>query len=360
MGYIYTTYIIVSGIFLYWLLAAGLLVIKRKTPDHYLTAFLLFSIGVWLIATGLMNNSSFLLGVHIGLTFARAPLLYFYFEIIINPRFNFQRQYLVHFLPGIIVGVLLLMVPFEGVDVEVALSSISLADAGAWKAFLASSLMSIALGLHVVYFLVLLKRNAFLFLRNKWQHELGESGYIVLFQTMFSLVTVIISLAEQIVYGRITPLSLIFITGIGVVFFLTIMRYPEYMRLVKLETEKARYAQSRIQCLNLKRVFREMERLMEEEKIYAGSDLSLAKLAELLSIDAKQLSEILNNEMHTSFYDYINKHRIDEAKKLILENPELKIITVGYDVGFNTTSSFYKAFQKIVGTSPGEFRKHNA
>jgi AraC-like DNA-binding protein len=63
--------------------------------------------------------------------------------------------------------------------------------------------------------------------------------------------------------------------------------------------------------------------------------------------------------MGQNFYDFINRHRIDEASRL-LTNPadeKITILEVLYEVGFNSKSSFNTLFKKYTGLTPTEFRK---
>ncbi len=102
-----------------------------------------------------------------------------------------------------------------------------------------------------------------------------------------------------------------------------------------------------------------LKRMMEEEKIYHETGISLKSLADRLSITSHQLSRLLNERLEHNFNDYINVFRIEEVKQ-ILSGPrgnEKKISSLSYEVGFNTTAAFYKVFKKYTGQTPGQFRK---
>lgn len=99
--------------------------------------------------------------------------------------------------------------------------------------------------------------------------------------------------------------------------------------------------------------------VMETERPYINSDLKLTDLAKLLSISPHHLSQILNERLHQKFSDFINSYRIEEAKQRLLNSndPNLTILEVAYDVGFNTKASFNAAFKKLTGQTPTQFRK---
>lgn len=102
---------------------------------------------------------------------------------------------------------------------------------------------------------------------------------------------------------------------------------------------------------------REMNQLMESEKLFCDEDLDLLKMAELLDLRADQVSALLNQFVGSSFNQYVNRYRIEEARKLMVEEPDRNILSIAFAVGFNSKSTFYDAFQKIVGITPKEFKK---
>jgi type I restriction enzyme R subunit len=86
-------------------------------------------------------------------------------------------------------------------------------------------------------------------------------------------------------------------------------------------------------------------------------DLSLKRLAGLLSIHPHQLSAYLNRELNMNFNGFINNYRIEEAVIMMKEEPERSLLSIAFAVGFNSKSVFYSAFTKKTGTSPAKFRK---
>lgn len=99
--------------------------------------------------------------------------------------------------------------------------------------------------------------------------------------------------------------------------------------------------------------------LFETRKIYTNPDLTLSILAKELNIRPQLLSQLINDNLNKSFTQFINEYRIDEAKRLLIESPQLKIDAVGFESGFNSSSTFYSSFRKITGTTPSNYQKHN-
>lgn len=102
-----------------------------------------------------------------------------------------------------------------------------------------------------------------------------------------------------------------------------------------------------------------IKNFMVENQPYLKPDLTLQELANLLNMDSKDLSFVINNSIQQNFYDFINTYRIDKAKEL-LQNSKYKDLTIQeilYKVGFNSKSSFNTSFKKQLKFTPTEFRR---
>jgi AraC-like DNA-binding protein len=119
-----------------------------------------------------------------------------------------------------------------------------------------------------------------------------------------------------------------------------------------------KYKNSGLTPAAVKKIAGKLENLVETHKIYGESDISLEKLAGMLSIGRHHLSQVINEHYKVNFFEYINNLRIEEAKKLLLykTKQELNIIEVAYIVGFNNKVSFANAFKKVTGLTPTQYR----
>jgi AraC-like DNA-binding protein/streptogramin lyase len=104
---------------------------------------------------------------------------------------------------------------------------------------------------------------------------------------------------------------------------------------------------------------KKLKHLMEVEKVYRDEQISLQSLARKIPTKPYIVSQVLNERLNRSFYDFINYYRIEEAKKILKsrEGAQLKIAFVGDDVGFNSTAAFYKAFKEYTGMTPHQYKK---
>lgn len=95
-----------------------------------------------------------------------------------------------------------------------------------------------------------------------------------------------------------------------------------------------------------------LEKCMNEKSLYKNPNLSLQDLSKEINISSHQLSQFLNNNLGKNFTSFVNEFRINEACKIITSNDKLTLESVGYDVGFNSKSTFFAAFKKHTGTTP--------
>ena len=96
---------------------------------------------------------------------------------------------------------------------------------------------------------------------------------------------------------------------------------------------------------------------LEKEKPYCNPDFQLTDLRQVLPLNRTYLSQFINAEYGCSFYHFVNKYRIEEAKRLMTEQPDLKIADVATQCGFSSQSVFAQTFSRETGISPREWSK---
>ncbi|MEO0508154.1 MAG: AraC family transcriptional regulator [Bacteroidota bacterium] len=97
---------------------------------------------------------------------------------------------------------------------------------------------------------------------------------------------------------------------------------------------------------------------VQQEGLYLDCELKLTDLASKLNISRHHTSQVINESFGVSFYEYINRLRIQEAEKLLADekSKHLNITDIAYKSGFNNRVSFYNSFKKHFGITPSEFR----
>ena len=107
-----------------------------------------------------------------------------------------------------------------------------------------------------------------------------------------------------------------------------------------------------------KLIAKKLKKTMEQDKLYLNPELSLREVSSAIGSNMKYLSLYLNNMLGLSFYEYVNKYRVEYACKLIhsmYESGRVNMTEIARQSGFNSLSSFNRYFKREVGVTPKEF-----
>ena len=102
-----------------------------------------------------------------------------------------------------------------------------------------------------------------------------------------------------------------------------------------------------------------LKELMQSKRLYLQSDISASDISNELHISNHELSQLLNIELNTSFYDFINQYRVAHAKNILVseEYRDAKILHIALDSGFSNKSSFLRNFKKSTMLTPTAYKK---
>lgn len=102
-----------------------------------------------------------------------------------------------------------------------------------------------------------------------------------------------------------------------------------------------------------------LEQLMDLEKPWLENDLTLAELAARTNLTTHRLSQLLNDEIGQSFYDYVNSRRVEEVKRCLVDPAfaDQTIMDIALASGFNSKAAFNAVFKEMTGSTPSVFRR---
>jgi len=113
--------------------------------------------------------------------------------------------------------------------------------------------------------------------------------------------------------------------------------------------------------LKFKDIWHKLDDLVSKKQLFRDCDLTLDSLALKTEINKYQISEMLNSYKNKPFYRYINEYRIEYFKnnvELSIErNENINFLSLAYDAGFKSKSSFNRYFKEITGKTPSEYYK---
>ncbi|WP_299960887.1 AraC family transcriptional regulator [uncultured Roseobacter sp.] len=121
----------------------------------------------------------------------------------------------------------------------------------------------------------------------------------------------------------------------------------------------AKYAKSALSDKQAARIARKLDAAMRDERLYRDANLTLPRLSQHIGASPNYVSQTLNERLGVSFFEYVNRWRVDEAVELVTQG-NLNILAIAYEVGFNSRSSFYTAFKARTGQTPTSLRRITA
>lgn len=106
-------------------------------------------------------------------------------------------------------------------------------------------------------------------------------------------------------------------------------------------------------------LYSELREIIEKQKLYLNPELNLQMVIKLLGTNKKYLYEAISSNTDNNFRNFINRYRIDQAKKLIEENIRDKTNSNMSELfnfcGFNNATSFFRTFKSMTGLTPKEY-----
>ncbi|RPG31348.1 helix-turn-helix domain-containing protein [Flagellimonas sp.] len=121
----------------------------------------------------------------------------------------------------------------------------------------------------------------------------------------------------------------------------------------------AKYAGSALLSSSYQDIIERAKQMVEEGELYKREHLTLSELSTMVGTNSKYLSQSINAKLQCSFVDFVNGYRIEEAKRLMLDetNKSLTLEAIGGLAGFKSKSVFFRAFKKATGMTPNQFLK---
>ncbi|MEL6822018.1 MAG: helix-turn-helix domain-containing protein [Calditrichota bacterium] len=325
-----------------------------------------------LIVSGLFKFWPHIAGTHWGFWYLLGPLLFIYVRLHLDRNFTFRLWHLIHLIPAAYITVR--MIPFYQLDGAVKISILERPTIGSgempWQYLLLAAQL---LG----YLLFALRaassrkqqaseeRNTVALSTLRWSQLLiaAFTGYIV-FDTIAGVILHLFELNTKPLVHTTTMVMSIFV---HVVAFVSV-RHPE--RIFSDEEKKAvltedikpltKYRNSALSQQEIGFYLSELNRIMKQERPYLNSELKLSDLANLVGLTPHNLSQVLNQGLSVSFYDYVNNFRIKDVQQRLLDPryDDLTIFGIALESGFRSKTSFNRMFKRSTGLTPSSYIKN--
>ncbi|WP_431342079.1 helix-turn-helix domain-containing protein [Chryseobacterium sp. JK1] len=330
--------------FLFLLLSVFLLTAKseRKLPNYLFAAFLLISVvdfsGFFLEP----SDNKIINGFKISSVLLQMPLYYLYVNAACYYNFTLRKKHLLHCLPF---AIFLIWLGTQG-----------LSERAGWIFEIVSTLQ--------YYFYIIAVLLTLRTFRKLYQENYSSNHHMTyqwLMQTtiLFVIGNVFVLIRGLLKSNETISLYLYAFTSVFVLFVISwFVLHALYRPNLLAGINKDLISVPPVTISKEEpEALKDLLEFMTIEKPYLDDKLTLQKLSEQMKMSEKQLSILINQHTGKHFFDFINEFRINQAKALLKDQPQLTVLEVLYEVGFNSKSSFYTAFKKETGATPTDYRK---
>lgn len=362
----------------------GLLLVGKKQKQRYdwiLAGWLLTSALHLLyfyvsIVTGVEGIPKYLLVAGALLAYLSAPVLYLYFRELLAIRPYRWFHYAVHLMPFLFMLTAFYFFEHTLGTIRVAIRNVVIISRGEVPWYLGhySLIMAFCCVSYLFYVIYLLYKHQ--------KHVKEEFSYtdkvtlnwmrhwLILEFVGFWITFAIIWVADFQYITLVTSFKVIsvvvavnvFVIGLfGVrqgVIFQPVQPLPDNGQ-PEPARQQTKYAKSTLDAQLIDQSKEKLEKIMAEDKLYLNPRLSANDLAEAMGVSRHLLTQLLNEEIGSNFYDYVNSYRLREFKDRVSDatNDHLTLLGIALDSGFNSKSSFNLIFKKQEGITPTQYRK---
>jgi AraC-like DNA-binding protein len=318
-----------------------------------------------------------LVGITFAFPFLYGPVFYLYAKLISSNTIVYNYKLYVHFIPFILVVLYgVFFVYLENPDFKIALVRGELKNPLPGIFYLdylkpIHGIIYVSFTVRAVLDFNKKIKNSFSNIEKinlNWLRHLSIGLSIIWFIVLLSYVVNVITVKDVEMDHLIYLAASVLIYSIG---YLS-LRQPQILTQDKqvIETEKTfiqdekigtrkSYQKSGLTSTDSINYLNKLMQIMETEKPFLNSDLTLQNLSELVSISTHNLSEIINTQLERNFYDFINSYRVKEVQRRLDNNDSdiYSILAIALESGFNSKSSFNTTFKKHTNKTPSQYRK---
>lgn len=331
---------------------------NKSAPDQILTLWmflvLLHLFLSYIYITEDVYSFPFLLGIELPLPLLHGVFLFAYVSTLTDQLPKDRKVLLLHLVPASIMY--LYLVTFFVLSADQKIEVYRNHGAG-YEAF--NSLRRYAISMSGIFYVtwsaVLLKKH-----RNKIRDQFSDLERVnlqwlqILTVGMGGIWFLVIFFQNEILTlaGMVVFVFLIGFFGVRQADIFTSIQLP-----VQEDEQKKKYTKSGLTEEASGELHQELKRLMTEEAPYKKSDLSINDLSSRLDVHPNYLSQIINQKEKKNFYDFVNTYRLEEFKRLVAmpKNQQFTLLSLAYDCGFSSKSSFNRYFKKATGQTPSEY-----
>ena len=355
---------------------------KKETPDYILAALFLmicYQLGVnyVIVSPELQEKYVHFIGTAGPLSMLYGPLLFFFIKNYISANQKFKTKYLLHFVPFILDHLdgfkNFYLQPRQEKLEDLAEIMSGQPDADLSVFLIIRSIHPVIYCLWSISVLKVHRRNIkklFSFTSDKitleWLWNLTWSMLIV--GTSALVLNLIIVFGDVVDWIELR--LIIMVIGAFWVFFLgyySIKKTPFYrsyhvegfdtLKYDNISMQSEKYEKTRLKEADIPGLKKKLLDYMENEKPYFNKNLSIGELSEQIDVPTYQLSQLINDQLDKSFFEFVNSYRVEEVKQRFFDPKfsNLTLLGIAMECGFNSKASFNRIFKQLTNQTPTEY-----
>ncbi len=341
---------------------------KRQQKDGYLiliTVTLLWYLLEFLsVRTTYKIDINLFYGTRYGSWLLLGPLAYFFFRSATNSTWRFRYTHIIHLLPFLLFVVAIPWISNESLSQrQIHYGMLAVFDyrpkTVSGFEYVYSTIFYIQfihLALYLLFNLKLISNYA-KNLRKEYS-TITDLAWLKGFNIILILILILASAYLYILfisdaYSRF--LDYIYVVPMGLFMYAISYKLSNHTWLT-VQTKK-RYESSSLKENEKKKYTQVLETVMQDKQPFLQNDLRIRDLAALVDMNQHHLSQLINEHYQCSFFDFINKHRVQKAEEIIIAGSKKNLLQIAFESGFNNKTSFVNAFKKFRGTTPSKFKQ---
>lgn len=363
----------IIGIFIAVFLSLLLLIKKNKSRADKI-------LGLWLILMAINQVFNYIgvteiiyqypswLGFDFGMPVVIGLFLYFYVREVTGNPLNNTPQIVLHLLPTLLVY--LLAIPFYILTGAEKIYIFKNNGIGfEWYTIMISLVIVISGLTYSIWSLILIKKHRIKIQNTFSNTDKKELNWLRILTIGFGLIWLTSAFFDNIIIFTVVSIVVLIIAVFGInqlsVFNSTIVLEKvleqeatnSKQEVLKPKTTTEKYEKSGLNEDMASQIYNNLNTLVKENAIYKNEELTLVELAKQLKVHPNHLSQVINEMEGKNFYNYINALRIKEFIKLasLPENKKYTLISLAYDCGFSTKSTFNRHFKLQTRKTPTAF-----
>lgn len=349
---------IATGLLLFGIIQ---LIYQNSTALNHCMAISILSLGYvlfyfWSIDTGFISYIPIIVNSDIPATFFSASGIYLVFTTLLgekdDPSIHYKRHFIIPILACIGLG-LTNIVYSHGTGTMMPVEILTRNQKGNLCLHFFSFFSDLTF---LTYISLALVKGIRMIFEKKIQRK-SFFRYMFAFLLIIQLLAILFIVVRFIDNPMLIQFGTIFCGLIVLSFCVIGFRYPEYTQRVLKAIGGQNKRTENLEKQDINELMNRLDVLMEKRKIFTDPELSLKDVSDYMDLSPQMVSQLINRKKKMNFKTFINTYRIQAICTQLLAHPDVSILEIAFNNGFNSKSTFNTAFQEITGKTPREYRK---